>query len=770
MIEEIKIPFQVETSRILQILANDIYDSPYALLRENVQNAYDAVLMRTTSEGTPITNRSIQIVVEPSRLVVIDDGIGMEETVVRENFWKAGSSGKKGDLAQKAGVVGTFGIGAMANFGVCRQLTVETRALGSAITLKTSAIVEELSFNQDCIRLERLEKPDQPIGTTLIADLQDGVSITAEQVRAYLEPFVRFLRVPVTINGTLVSQVEFSTVFLTQLESARRLEPIIAVQGEFSASVEVFAGTSGSVSVHIREMTYAGQPVSGEMFLVQGSGSIMGYRNSFGLALVPIGSNFQFGGAMNVATLRPTAGRDSLTQESIQQMQGYITLIEQKLVEIIATTDLADSNTYFQNYIYAYGRTDLAVNISIEALPEVGRLALKDVAKLQVTHGVMYYLGRDQSIMDTYATTSQVLLNVSQTNPRRELQHRYLTQILRVEQVPDTPTVLRRYGGRDLERSEIALMSRIITILSDDYSYPNVDIEFADLSHGVEVFVEGNEEHAKIYLARQGSIVRPVLECYKSAQEVFGQFAKDFVRVNLFPKLQSWLPSSTRQGAEALLKTLQRKRELYRYEETDYGELDSFFMEYLEGTRSFPEVLRAATAAQQSQTQQVTLEQVGNIEERIPNIVDPTASAQPISDPQFGGAPPILRSDVSIPLKLLLASNTYAGLNNFTMFLGLSDRLFNRYSEFFFEPHTTRVIWAAHRIIYVFTHASGNLTMYYDIEVKDPMDNQAANGSLLPTTTLITKDRIFIPIPNNLLDVFRVTSGPKEFFIRFDVI
>jgi molecular chaperone HtpG len=70
----------------------------------------------------------------------------------------------------------------------------------------------------------------------------------------------------------------------------------------------------------------------------------------------------------------------------------------------------------------------------------------------------------------------------------------------------------------------------------------------------------------------------------------------------------------------------------------------------------------------------------------------------------------------------------------------------------------------------VFTHASGNLTMYYDIEVKDPMDNQAANGALLPTTTLITKDRIFIPIPNNLLDVFRVTSGPKEFFVRFDVI
>ena len=37
------IVFQVETKRVLQILAREIYDSPLALIRENVQNAYDAV-------------------------------------------------------------------------------------------------------------------------------------------------------------------------------------------------------------------------------------------------------------------------------------------------------------------------------------------------------------------------------------------------------------------------------------------------------------------------------------------------------------------------------------------------------------------------------------------------------------------------------------------------------------------------------------------------------------------------------------------------------
>ena len=46
-----KIAFRIEIRRVLEILSNDIYDSPYSLLRENIQNAYDAVLMRQESDG-----------------------------------------------------------------------------------------------------------------------------------------------------------------------------------------------------------------------------------------------------------------------------------------------------------------------------------------------------------------------------------------------------------------------------------------------------------------------------------------------------------------------------------------------------------------------------------------------------------------------------------------------------------------------------------------------------------------------------------------------
>lgn len=117
-----KIAFEVETARVLEILSKEIYDSPLALLRENVQNAYDAILMRCTNDGSDLRDATITLTVEPSKLVIADDGIGMTEEVLRNNFWKAGSSGKKTELARKAGVIGTFGIGAMANFGVWKSV------------------------------------------------------------------------------------------------------------------------------------------------------------------------------------------------------------------------------------------------------------------------------------------------------------------------------------------------------------------------------------------------------------------------------------------------------------------------------------------------------------------------------------------------------------------------------------------------------------------------------------------------------------------------
>lgn len=73
-------------------------------------------------------------------------------------------------------------------------------------------------------------------------------------------------------------------------------------------------------------------------------------------------------------------------------------------------------------------------------------------------------------------------------------------------------------------------------------------------------------------------------------------------------------------------------------------------------------------------------------------------------------------------------------------------------------------------MIYIFTEATGRLSLYYDIELREPIEPTKASGGMFPTTTLITRTRIFIPVPDELTDAFRIGAGPKEFFVRFDVL
>ena len=68
-------------------------------------------------------------------------------------------------------------------------------------------------------------------------------------------------------------------------------------------------------------------------------------------------------------------------------------------------------------------------------------------------------------------------------------------------------------------------------------------------------------------------------------------------------------------------------------------------------------------------------------------------------------------------MKILIANKDNPTLNNFEMLFAISDRAFREYYSFFVVPHTTRIIWGGRRIIFILTHASGTLSVYYDIEL-----------------------------------------------------
>jgi molecular chaperone HtpG len=506
------------------------------------------------------------------------------------------------------------------------------------------------------------------------------------------------------------------------------------------------------------------------MVLLQAGGQLMGLRSSFGLAPIPAIGPYQFGGFANFSFLQPTAGREALSRQSIAQITHLVELAEWAASRRLAESPLADRNNAFLQWIKNNQQTQLASRVLVRVLPDEKDVPLDQIKTYIGSRSVHYYTGVDRHIIATFANESACLLQVVQGNPRRDIQLRYLVDILHIDQVPDRAQVTRIYNATELTAPEASIILRIASILRDDYLIAEVQPMFADISHNVSILPILENEQLKIYIARNSTVLSPVLEFYGKAYALFAQFMKDFVRVKIYPGIERYVPSSTRGGVDALRKILERNRELYRYEETEIGDFEGVLGEFLKGGINLAQVLKTTYARARPQSQVVSVGQIGTVEHEIPGVVDSPVAPTIEEGQEFTASPPIIRDSVSCDMKILTTVEEYPQLNNFTMLLGLSDRLMRTEADFFRTPHTTRILWGGHRIVYIFTDATGELNLYYDIELREPIDHGQAGGGMFPTTTLITKNRIFVPVPKQISEEFGISGGPKEFFVRFDIL
>jgi len=762
------IPFLVETTRILEILSKQIYDSPYAMVRENVQNAYDAILMRATRERKAVSEYTIDIVATARRIEIRDNGIGMSEAVLRENFWRAGSSGKNTPEARAAGVIGTFGIGAMANFGVCDDLQVETREVGSSFGFRTSARKSQLSIGENCIELERVESGIAE-GTRLCAFVGEATPVDVASLRNYIHPFVRFLPVSLKLNGELLSghdpQVASGIGADWKVLDKRTLD---AGRIKFDASVMAQGNNLGVV---VENLAIDGTPCNGGLWLLHQGGQVMGLRSRFGLAPVPMPGLYQFGGFADLPFLFPTAGREALTRESIQEATQFMPIIESAVTEVVRETELADSLGAFQQHVVQSGQIAWASRVSVQLSPGDRRFELGDlVAKFSPTE-LLWYSGTDPSTISTFSNEERPLVRVSQNNPRRELQIRYLRDVLQWRTVPDAATVLETYDRNTLSWSEVTLMLAIARVLKTDYLIDEIQIDWVKISHDVPMLAELSGERLVLRLSRTWSAVQALLKMIDTSRELVDGLTKDLVRVHVYDRIKSFVPSSQRAGLDALQRTLARRRELYRLEVEDRGELEPLLAEYLAGKVEFQEVLTVAANSSAGQTQSVGRDSVGTVENVLVDVVNTPVQPAPAQSPSVPLAgSPILRLDVDVRERLLITDRDIPQLNNHRLFLALSDKLFQRENGFFAWPHSTQVAWAGRRVVFLFGLAQSGQNMYYDIELRGKRSAGVAGGTAVATTTIVTRNRIFVPVPAQLTECFRVTDSPVEFYVRFDVL
>jgi len=114
--EHRSIPVVVDKSHLLTI-GEKLYTEKLSFLRELVNNAYDA-------DAT-----EVQVEISPSRIIIRDDGIGMDEDGLRQYFTIGSTLKRTVETSPRYGRrrIGEFGIGKFSALAVCRQFEVETQ-------------------------------------------------------------------------------------------------------------------------------------------------------------------------------------------------------------------------------------------------------------------------------------------------------------------------------------------------------------------------------------------------------------------------------------------------------------------------------------------------------------------------------------------------------------------------------------------------------------------------------------------------------------------
>ena len=246
--------------------------------------------------------------------------------------------------------------------------------------------------------------------------------------------------------------------------------------------------------------------------------------------------------------------------------------------------------------------------------------------------------------------------------------------------------------------------------------------------------------------------------------------AKDFVRTLIFPRVSDLVPSATRQGADAFLKSIQRNREVFEYETADLESLKSLLKDLFEGRVTIQEASQRENVVASRNYQVIDSAATASVREVVPDVIDNEAALHQVITAQFDPVPPIQRLDVETQRKLLTIGNEDVPLRGYRTFIAISDRVREEKGEFFLQPHRTSVVWGGQRALFVFEHHSGKFGLYYDIQTPD-LISQGSGGGPFPTCTIVTKNRVFIPLPEAIQASFLPHSGEKKRLgVRCDIL
>lgn len=751
---------------MIRLLGVQLYDTPLAMLRENVQNAYDAILERVGRDES-FKDGCIRIEVVGDHISIADNGIGMDEQGLQENYWTAGHSGKNNETSRQAGVVGHFGIGALANFGVCSRLEVNTMRMGT--NTRYLCVAERDKLNGTQFPLHAETDDSGAYGTKVTAILMHGITITEAQAEEYIKRYVEHTPVPVTINGREIEkktlQVNTGRANSQSLFGSHKNGVV-----EYNFAINFLKYQPLKPEILITDIKYNGLPVKGRLFLNKDSNEIFGLNNGFGISRVVLASEFNFGGVADFTFLEPTAGRETVSRSSQAYLQQIFREVEICWARKIASYEVADSYREFLVYLNSHFDVNLAKNVTInvgESPMPLGEVNAQEYA---------YYAGNNASTRTALASSGIKILFPSQEMPRRQIQLKYFRAIgleEKKDEIRVTPV-----KEEDLSSEEFLLVSDIKRVVEDDYIIHDVQVMLAEITLGVNVRVLANDKGSfNIFIARGNADIRNLLD-NKENYNLYRSLVKDYVRVVLYNQFVEFIPKGQKERAAYINEAMERRREEMSYEYSDVSELREALRKLDNGEISGDEFIRRARKARQENHEEVVHgNQVGNVGSIVKSAAgeqgqQPEQTTQ-VQEAQFlyVPQPPILELDEPTDKKILIADQELATLHGHKVFLSVSPNFNREHRSFMSLPHSTKVIWSTHRIIYIFTDQNNKVALYYEMALTSQLDERNTGGEALVTTTIITKNTMFVPVPRQLYEYFSIKQGGSlKFYVHFEKV
>lgn len=563
----------IEFDSVLRAISKQIYETPHAFLRENVQNAIDAVRIQALRDEKDADESEyvIQVVVDGKSVSVRDYGNGMSRKDLQRYFWTIGSSGKRSDEAKEAGCVGMFGIGGFANFGVCDRLVVTSKDIMSATGTTTSLSAETIQHAGMAIpKVTMSESNDaDPRGTLVLGELNATPNVN--ELKAYLQDFVRYVPIDVRFNRELISSEPFETLDdqdnLTPIgESIRRWE-----DGETVVLGRLWEDRGHTLVASVEELVWQGTETSMKGRLRFEAGPIDAFKRGFKLCATQVPTTIGVSGRLDCDLFVPTAGRDSLDPGTMTLIGQLVALLEEVAVDVVLDSPerIAQYTRIFR-YISRRGLIEKMTNVMVR-LAGGTEMTLGTVRQRASEGGVSVFFGtnKSQALSQVLQAQGHIVVQLSSDRYRKAAERSYLQQYCRGVAFDGVVDCAEMY--EDLTRFERVFLSEIERNIIGSYEIKDFELIAGKLTEDIPSFVKERGKNGPV------DVIVDVRHAEVTKLENLGLNSLVYSLISIFcreyigPALKKWSPKFFGDGSLNLDLFAKRRSELWVLVKDDVG-------------------------------------------------------------------------------------------------------------------------------------------------------------------------------------------------------